>query len=241
VTEQQTFFNRIGRFFKRPGHASDTDLNVDTNGQTVTVTTKPIVRRWGRNTAAIEQLQGGFDSLTQLMNAIRESMDAQGRRQDELLGHLSTLPRLMEAIPEANRLQGQTLKAIHEQLVHHASQQRTLGEILEKLSESGGDQKDILEGLRERIETINHQDQAMAESLGSVSTSLFSIGRSSAASAEVMENLRDTLHNRDSSMEAAMQKQTSKMTTLLIVAIVLSSAALAAVVVVAFLILHGVK
>ncbi|MGA2584275.1 MAG: type II secretion system F family protein [Tepidisphaeraceae bacterium] len=236
--EQETLLNRIGRIFRRNGK-----INGQGNGgplvqaeisPTSSVST-PLVRPWGRNQAAISQLQEGFQSLTELMNAIRLSMETQGRRQDELLGHLSALPRVLEMLPESNRLQGQTLKAIHDQLMQQADQQHTLGEILEKLSEDGGDQREILQGLRERVETLNQQDRAMADSLNTVGAALESASRNSATSAEVLGKLNDNLHSRDQDLERVLRRQGARLTTMLWVAIGLSVVALAAVAVMGYL------
>ena len=238
MSETDTFLNRITRLFKRPAHPNGNGDSAE--NPNVTVETHSVaLRPWRRNQAAITQLQQGFASLSELMNSIRDHMDAQGRRQDELLAHLSALPRVLESIPESNRLQGETLMAIHQQLLHQAQQQGTLGEILQKLSESGGDQKEILEGLRERVETLNCQDKAMADSLGTVGSALESVSRNSAASTEVLGHLSDNLRSRDGELEKILHRQGTRFTTMLAIAIFLSIAALASVGVFAYLIMHG--
>jgi chromosome segregation ATPase len=237
MSDTETFLNRISRLFKRPARPNG---NGDSAEPTVTVETRSVaLRPWRRNQAAITQLQQGFASLTELMTSIRQHMDAQGRRQDELLAHLSALPRVMESIPESNRLQGEALKAIHEQLLHHANQQETLGEILQKLSEAGGEHKELLDGLRERVETISYQDKAMAESLNTVGSALESVSRNSAASTEVLGHLSNNLRTRDGELEQILHRQGSRFTTLLVIAIVLSVAALASVSVFAYLLMHN--
>jgi chromosome segregation ATPase len=240
MPETETFLNRIGRLFKRPtkpngdaddGHEQNPSVSVETNPLTL--------RPWRKNSAAIAHLQDGFQSLTQLMDEIRQNMVSQSRRQDELIGYLSALPKLLESIPESGRLHAETLKAIQTQLQRHGDQQETLGEILEKLAESGGDQKDLLEGLRERVETLNLQDKAMADSLGSVSASLEQSTRHSVAGTQVLESLRENLKSRDGDLERVIQRQNARFTTLLIVAICISVAALVAVGVVGYLMMHA--
>jgi hypothetical protein len=248
MTEQDTFLNRIGRLFKKTpksnGHnelaVSSGDQQPDGEGQGVLVETRNTTQRpWGKNNVAIAQLQEGFNSLTELMGSIRENLEAQGQRQSELIDHLSALPKVLEMIPESNRIQSETLKAMHQQLVSQAEQQQTLGEILEKLSEAGGEQKDILEGLRERVETLNHQDKAMADSLNTVGAAMESTSRNAATSAEVLSSLRDNIKSRDSELERVLHRQGARFTTMLAIAIFLSIAALVAVVVMGYLMMHG--
>jgi chromosome segregation ATPase len=241
MPETDNFLNRIGRIFKRAPKSNGS--GEDGQGERapgVTVETHPMIRApWKRNTAAIAQLQDGFHSLTDLMDEIRQNMVAQGRRQDELIGYLSALPKLLETIPENNRLQAETLKAVHDQLQRHADQEQTLGEILEKLTESGGDQKDLLEGLRERVETLSHQDAAMAENMHSVSVALEQTSRHSAVGTQVLESLRENMKSRDGELQRVIQKQNMRFTTLLVVAICVSIAALAAVFVMGYTMTHG--
>jgi chromosome segregation ATPase len=240
MPDTDTFLNRIGRIFKRAPGTNGGDNGDREHGPSVTVEAHPLtLRPWRKNTAAIAQLQGGFQSLSSLMDEIRQHMVAQGRRQDELINYLSALPKLMEAIPENNRIQGETLKAIQEQLQHHADQEQTLGEILEKMSESGGEQRDLLEGMRERVETMHDQDKAMADSLNSVSATLEQASRHSAAGTQVLQTLRENLRARDGELQRVIQRQNTRLTVLLIAAICFSAAALAAVLGIAYASMHG--
>jgi chromosome segregation ATPase len=240
MPETDNFLNRIGRIFKRAPKGNGFEPSPADTKPGVTVETHPMIRPpWKKNTAAIAQLQEGFHSLTDLMDEIRQNMIAQGRRQDEVITYLSALPKLLETMPENNRIQGETLKAVHEQLQRHADQEQTLGEILEKLTESGGDQKDLLEGLRERVETLSHQDQTMAENMHSVSLALEQTSRHSAVGTQVLESLRENMRSRDSDFQRVIQKQNMRLTTLLVVAICVSVAALAAVFVMGYMTTHG--
>ena len=57
--------------------------------------------------AAIQQLQDGFHALTDLMGGIRDNLDRQDRRQAELMQYLSSLPQVLEQLPESSRVQGE--------------------------------------------------------------------------------------------------------------------------------------
>jgi chromosome segregation ATPase len=237
-----TFFGRLGKLFRRSddgnGH-SETDNSANPS---VVVETKPaLLRTWGRNNAAIAQLQEGFSLLTELMSSIRQNMETQGRRQDELIAQVSALPKVLESLPEAIRVQGDTVKAIHQQLVSQAEQQATLGEILQKLADSHGDQKDLLEGLRVRVETLNEQDKAMADSLHTVGSALESVSKNSAAGTQVLCNIRDNLSSRDADLDRVLRRQASRFTAMMGMAVCLSIAAVIAVVVMGYLTIHAGK
>jgi len=90
----------------------------------VTVETHSVaLRPWRRNQAAITATAAGFTSLSELMNSIRDHMDA--RAADRMSCWRTSPPcrACWRASPKSNRLQGETLMAIHQQLLHQAQQQ----------------------------------------------------------------------------------------------------------------------
>jgi hypothetical protein len=196
------------------------------------------VRPGAKRDAAITRLQDGFGTLTDLMSSVRDSLEKQGRRQDELLTYLSHLPAALESLPESNRIHGETLKAIHQQLGQQNGQQEKLAEILEKLSESGGESKEILTELTDRVDTLRQTDQAIADNLNSVGSAMATVSKHSVASAQVLEQMRDNINSRDGQLERVLARQSHRFTVMLSVAIFLSIAALGAVAVVGYLLLN---
>jgi chromosome segregation ATPase len=243
MTQTPTFFNRLGKLFRRSSSNGNGEVDsLNQNSPSVTVETRPaLLRTWGRNNAAIAQLQEGFHLLTDLMGTIKQNMESQGRRQDELINHVAALPRILETIPESTRLQSEALRAIHQQIISQSQQQQVLGEILEKLAQSDGDQKDLLEGLRERVETLNQQDKAIADNMSTVGSALESVSRNSAASTEVLGRIRDSFASRENSLENVLQGQAKRFTIMLATAVFLSIAAMIAVVVMGYFMMHSGK
>src|SRR5206468_11228136 len=125
-----------------------------------------VFRFWRRKPdPAVANLQRTFGHLTDMMVSIRDHLDRQGQRNDELLAHLSHLPRVMDLLPETSRVQAETLKAIHQHLEGQNLAQRQLGNILERISQTGGDQRKILEALKDRMEVLNEHDSVIADNL----------------------------------------------------------------------------
>ena len=154
---------------------------------------------------------------------------------------VSALPKVLETLPDAIRMQGDTVKAIQQQLVSQSDQQGKLGEILQKLADSHGDQKDLLEGLRVRVETLNEQDKAMADSLHTVGSALESVSKNSAAGTQVLCNIRDNLSSRDADLDQILRRQAARFTAMMAAAVFLSIGAVIAVVVMGYLTIHAGK
>jgi uncharacterized phage infection (PIP) family protein YhgE len=236
VMSQQTFASRIGKWFKN-GNRIDRELPLESDAEngSALVTRGTFLRPWAKRDEAIGNLQTGVGALTDLMNSIRDNMEAQGRRQQELLGYLSHLPQALEALPEAGRLQGETLKAIHQQLATQNGQQNRLGDILEKIVQSDGDRRKSVDGLRESVEDLRQQDAAISDGLGNIGLAMQHVSRASEASTQVFEQLRQSQTARESELQSTLARQNARLTTMLAIAIGLSIIALAAVGVVGYL------
>lgn len=192
---------------------------------------------FARQNAALDSLQNGFSTLTELMGGIRDNLERQGERQDELLGHLSRLPGLLEQLPESARMQGETLKALHQELAAQHTNQQRLTEILDHVSKSSSAQHEALDGLNDRMDRARQTDEQISSNLHNVGTTMQDLGRSTTAGAEMMESLRDNMSSRDNDLQQVLTKQATRFTVMLSIAIFLSIAALVAVAVIGYLLL----
>jgi archaellum component FlaC len=240
IMSDQTLLSRIGGWFKRTGNEpgnGDLPLVHPDDMNTSMEHRSSFLRPWARRDAAIQQLQDGFGTLTELMSGIRSNLERQNERQEELARYLSHLPQALQTIPESNRMQGETLKAIHQQLATQSDQQGKLTDILGQMSRTSFEQRGMLDELRERVETVRETDKAIADNLGNVGIAMEAVTKNSSASAEVLTQMRDRIDTRDDQLEKILHKQSIRFTTMLAIAIFLSIAALAAVGIVGYLLM----
>ena len=248
--QSTTLLSRIGRWFRKDAVGGE---HVEGNGDrqsligepssshsdsTAIATRTNFLRPWAKRDADIAQLREGFHTLTDLMGTIRDNLERQNQRQDELLEALKTMPQVLGTIPESNRVQTETLQAIRVQIAGQSSQQERLGEILNKIGETTGSQKQVVDELRGRVEEIHKQDVSIADYLNNVGSSLKDVSKNSQTSAQVLETMRDNINARDGQIERVLHRQGVRFTTMLAVAIFLSIAALVAVGVIGFMLLN---
>ena len=236
--EQRSLFARVGQWFgiRRDG----ADLPLEKRAQELDAAAKPVrrfsfFRPWGQREEALLSMQQGFQTLTELMAAIRDNLEHQNRRQDEALNYLARLPEVLEEVPETQRIQGEALRLIGQQLQQQIANQGRLGEILDKLTDSHGDQRQILEGLHGRVDELSAQSERISENLRHFGSTVEGMGRTSESSATVLQRIHEDLEVRGNNFERVLQRQNTRFTVLLIVAIVLSALALAAVATAGFL------
>lgn len=237
---EETLLTRVRSWFKRSDVLDGDlpDLNPDSHANTQIATRKnSIFHPFAKQNAAIESLQSGFVTLTDLMVGIRENLERQGNRQDQLLEHLSKLPALLEQLPESSRMHGETLKALHQELAAQHTNQQRLTEILDHVSKSSAAQHEALDGLSDRLDRSRQTDEQMVANLGNVSATMQELGRTTSAGANLMESLRDNMSSRDHDLQQVLMKQGTRFTVMLSVAIFLSISALVAVAVIGYLLL----
>ena len=222
--------SRIGLWFRRSKNANDAgDLS---STEIVPGNSRPsILNPLAKRDQAISNLQQGFSTLTDLMSTIKDNLHDQGRRQDELLNYLSHLPRAIEGIPETNRLQVESLKAISARLEQQNTQQNLIGEILGKLADNDQQQRQAVDDVRTRVENVAEQNKNISENLSNVGSAMQTVSKNSQASAQVLEQVRDNMQQRDGQLERLLHRQALRFTSLLYVAIFLSIAALVAVII----------
>lgn len=256
--EQQKFMSRFGNWFRKnqppqdeppvngedgngPMLSGDGDngdgedreqnqhRNTETTGGLDLETRNTLFRPWARRDNAIENLQRGLGALSDLLVSLRDNMERQSQRQEELLGHLSSLPEALRSIPEASRAQSEALNSIHQSIERQTTQQSKLGEVLDRLSTADSQQGRTLEALQQTVGSLSEHDQAISLNMQSLGMSLESMSNNTQSSAQVLEQLRDNTARRDGELERVIKRQNTRFTTMLTIAIVLSVGALTAV------------
>ena len=235
ATTNKNVFTRIGKWFRGGANGHPGELPLQPEPQQQVLARPSIFRPWARRDHAIENIQHGFHTLTDLMAAIKANLDRQDQRNEELLTALQQLPQILTSVPESSKLQTETLRAIHQQMEHQNSQQSKLAEILDRICDADATQTSTLEALRDRVETLTEHDQSIASNLNSVGSAMTTLSQNTHASTEVLQQMRSNLDDRDRQLEKILHRQGTRFTTMLAVAIFLSIAALAAVATMAYL------
>lgn len=165
-------------------------------------------------------------ALTDLLVALRESMDRQTQRHEELMTYLSHLPRALEMIPENTRQQSEALAAIRQHLENQRTQATQLSAILDKVGQATIDQRRILEAVRQRLDMLAENDQKVAENFGSVATALSTSNETTRLAGEVLRSLECDLRRRDETLVRLLESHRSRHTWMLGLGLALAGAAL---------------
>ncbi len=225
MSDRPSIFARLNNWFRWPAPTNGNTPAHSSAIQRVAPTRYSIFRPWARRDAAISGLQQGFMALNELMMTIRDHLDRQNQRQDELLNYLSHLPAALETIPESNRIQTETLHAIRQQMESQGAQQRQLADILSRINDASVGHRESLDALHDRLELLTQHDQAISANLGGVGSAIQSVSQNSQTSAEILQQLRDTMTTHDTQLQQVLRRQSRRFGVLLALVILLILAA----------------
>jgi hypothetical protein len=199
--------------------------------------TRSIFHPWRRYDPAIVQLQKDYDTLMQLMLALRDHLDQQSHQQQELSQQLVKLSETDSDLPANTRTPDEAVRAIAQQMAYQSQQQNRIGNILEKLSDASGQQGRAMQGLTDRLEAIEHHGQLIGENMQSMGIVVQSVNRNSEQNAQSLSAIHQHLEHHGQ-MHVLAHRQTERLTILAIITLALAAAALIAVIVIGAMLAH---
>ena len=152
------------------------------------------------------KIQQSYDSLLQTVRELREALDGQAKRQEELLSKLGTLPLAVEALPQTSKMQSDMLRMINERLSMHADQQRKVSEVINTLGANKKEQGETLQAIRDQIETGNEIDRQLVESFNRFSLMIDRLQLANNNAVECLQQVRDSYATTALQMQEWIEK-----------------------------------
>ena len=127
--------------------------------------------------------------------------------------------------------------------IHYAAHQARvgLGPEVDRIGRTDEEQSSTLNTLQAHVQTLSEHDQAISSSLSSVGSTMATVSKSSEASTQVLQQLRDNMNSRDGEIQRIIHRQGVRFTTLLAIAIFLAIGAVVAVCVFGYMVLDHLK
>jgi hypothetical protein len=177
------------------------------------------------------KMQQSYDALLGTVRELREALDGQARRQDELLTRLGTMPQAIDALPQTSRIQADMMALINDRIKMHAEQQKKVNEAIGNLGGSKNQLGDALQAIREQIETGNEIDRQLVDSFNRFSLMIDRLHMANTHAVECLQQVRDSYAASAMQMQEWIEKSRHKHTWLVGGAFAMSLVSLAAVVI----------
>jgi chromosome segregation ATPase len=184
--------------------------------QALEVRPRYFLRPFARRDAAISDLQHGFEDLAELLSAVRDNLERQGRRQDELIAYLTHLPEAVQGLPEAQRRQFEALRLLGQQLQQQAQHQQRLTEMVGQVHDAHATQRVLIESITGRVEAVLEHNDRLGQSLRQVAAGLQSVNQSADNGNQAVRQLAEHLRHRDAELAELLDRQAARLSRLLL-------------------------
>lgn len=176
---------------------------------------------------ALAQLNEAYQQVAGLIESILTHLQAQDHRSAQVADALTQLAETTDRISEAAAAQSEQLGAIATQLETSNDRVRRWEQTLFELPKLAEGQREALGAIRQELQSSQEADRRMVETLEGFREAVTSWGRSSAASTEVLKELKEAASRRDEDLNTLIAAQSRRFTWLFVVTLVLAAAAIA--------------
>jgi chromosome segregation ATPase len=209
-------------------HAVEGSPRAEIRDNEVTVRAVPQAER----AESLEKLQRGFDQLVVQLKGINEHLNRQASQQEELMGRIEQLPKILESFPEVVENQKRTTEELLEQLKNAAAKNEQFVDAVEKIPAETTKQTDALVNIDHQLGAAADLDVQQTESFNNFNDSLDKLNQSTMSQTDGIIQMSKTFAASDRYLKYIISRQNKRFMWIFVAAI--------SVCVTAILILTGV-
>jgi chromosome segregation ATPase len=178
------------------------------------------ISRWTRRDQALQQLQEGYQHVTDLIDAMQKHMGEQSERTERIASSLDLLARSLGDLPIASREQARTLDAIASHLETTNSRTQQLAESISELPGATKAQGEALAGITRQLDIVNETHVQLNHTLSSLGDAVGTLRRSGEAQADSLRALQNEGREREGRLADVISQQQRRFTWLFIITLV---------------------
>lgn len=175
--------------------------------------------RWSRRDQVLQQLQEGYQRVTELIDSMQRHLAEQGQRTDQIAAALNDLAR---SLPTVGQQQVQTLEVISSHLAVTNSRTQQLAESIRELPGVTKAQTEALTGLSRQFELANETTVQMNHALQSLGQMVESLRKSGQEQADAYRRTQQEGREREIRLAELVVQQQRRFTLLFIITLILA-------------------
>ncbi len=184
--------------------------------------------------ASMHEIKQGYGEVIQTMASLRQHLDEQSQRSDQMLRMMDGLPELLRSIPEQTRVQTQLLRAIASQLDSQNTTNGHLTEAIQSLSKAADKQDHTLGQVREHLAAESNTRKELHAGIVTLNSTLESVEASNFAARDALRTVTEQQQERDEQVRSMFRRSQRLNTAMTLVSWALAIGALAVAGYVAF-------
>ncbi len=156
---------------------------------------------------SLEKLQAGFDKLVGQLEGINSHLSRQVAQNEDLMGRMEQLPKLLESFPAVVGNQKQLTEQLLEQLKEMASKDEQFIDAVEKIPTETAKQTDALVNIDHQLAAAADTDVQMTESLNNFNEALERLKESTVGHTDSVMQMSRTFSASDRYLKYIMSRQ----------------------------------
>jgi len=159
---------------------------------------------------SLEKLQAGFDKLINQLEHINEHLNRQISQNEDLMGRIEQLPKLVENFPAVVENQKQLMEQLIEQLKSNTIKNEQFIDAVEKIPAETAKQTDALVDIDHQLAAAADTDVQMAESFNKFTETLDKLNQSTIGQTDGILQISKTFAASDRYLKYIMSRQSKR-------------------------------
>ena len=167
----------------------------------------------------LEKLQEGFDKLIERLNGINEHLEQQATQQEELMGRIQQLPKILESFPGMVENQKKITEQLLDQLKSTSAKNEQFVDAVEQIPIQTAKQTDALVNIDHQLAAAADIDVQMSQSLNNFNQTLDKLNVNTEKHTDGIEQMSKTFAASDRYLKYIISKQNQRFLWIFIAAI----------------------
>jgi len=168
---------------------------------------------------SLEKLQEGFNKLIEQLQGINEHLNRQAAQNENLMGRIEQLPKLLESFPTVVENQKQITEQLLEQLKATAVKNQQFIDAVDKIPTETAKQTDALVDIDHQLAAAADTDVQMAESFNKFNQTLDKLNQSSLGQSDSIIQMSKTFATSDRYLKYIISRQNKRFMWIFVAAI----------------------
>jgi methyl-accepting chemotaxis protein len=156
---------------------------------------------------SLEKLQAGFDKLVGQLEGINSHLNRQVAQNEDLMGRMEQLPKLVESFPAVVENQKQLTEQLFEQLKEMASKDEQFIDAVDKIPTETAKQTDALVNIDHQLAAAADTDVQMADTFNKFHETLAKLNESTIGHTDSVMQMSRTFAASDRYLKYIMSRQ----------------------------------
>ena len=246
MSQQMTFWRRVGRFFRGGPAPHDDQTRRDgaamTNSEEIAneengpdaaandAATPGLLARLGRREPSVSQMRDGYQRIVETLDGLQDHFKNQDQRAEQLGEHVAQMVNRLEQLADTGRTQQDHIRSIADNVNQAGVHTAAISESLSQLPTLLQGEAEAVRSMVRHMEVSQESDTQLMHSLQKLSQAVDALSAAGAAQIQTLERLDGAGREQKEALTTLVREQTRRFMIIIVIAAILGLGALAALV-----------